>query len=67
MLAAVNMRNENTCIAPDSYKKFECSGCGDSDCGFREIFPTADMKLPVADGGEGTVEAMVAATRASFR
>ncbi len=31
--------------------------------GFREIYPDAEyVKLPVADGGEGTVEAMVAAT-----
>lgn len=33
------------------------------ELGFREIWPDADyVKLPVADGGEGTVEAMVAAT-----
>ncbi|WP_246768810.1 glycerate kinase, partial [Salmonella enterica] len=31
--------------------------------GFREIWPDADyLKLPLADGGEGTVEAMVEAT-----
>ncbi|MGK9174009.1 glycerate kinase [Yokenella regensburgei] len=53
-------------IAPDSYKEslsaLEVATAIES--GFREIFPTADyVKLPVADGGEGTVEAMVAATR----
>ncbi|MEA7548748.1 glycerate kinase, partial [Salmonella enterica subsp. enterica serovar Anatum] len=31
--------------------------------GFREIFPDAQyVSVPVADGGEGTVEAMIAAT-----
>ncbi len=33
------------------------------ETGFAEIFPDADYRLlPVADGGEGTVEALVAAT-----
>ncbi|MEA7538848.1 glycerate kinase, partial [Salmonella enterica subsp. enterica serovar Virginia] len=32
--------------------------------GFREIFPDAQyVSVPVADGGEGTVEAMIAATQ----
>lgn len=32
--------------------------------GFREIYTDAEyVKMPVADGGEGTVEAMVAATQ----
>ena len=52
-------------IAPDSYK--ESLSAFDVACaieaGFREIYPDAEyVKLPVADGGEGTVEAMVAAT-----
>lgn len=52
-------------IAPDSFKEslsaLEVAKCIES--GFREIFPDAEYrKLPVADGGEGTVEAMVAAT-----
>ncbi|MEB7544244.1 glycerate kinase [Enterobacter huaxiensis] len=52
-------------IAPDSYKEslsaLEVATAIEN--GFREIFPTAEyVKLPVADGGEGTVEAMVAAT-----
>lgn len=52
-------------IAPDSYKE-SLSALDVANCieqGFRAIFPGAEyIKLPVADGGEGTVEAMVAAT-----
>lgn len=52
-------------IAPDSYKEslsaLDVAGCIEQ--GFREIFPDAEyVKLPMADGGEGTVEAMIAAT-----
>lgn len=52
-------------IAPDSYKEslsaLEVASAIEQ--GFREVWPDADyVKLPVADGGEGTVEAMVAAT-----
>ncbi|MBJ3813803.1 glycerate kinase [Shimwellia pseudoproteus] len=52
-------------IAPDSYKEslsaLEVASCIEQ--GFRAIFPAAQyIKLPMADGGEGTVEAMVAAT-----
>lgn len=53
-------------IAPDSYKEslsaLEVASA--IEAGFRDIFPDAHyVKLPVADGGEGTVEAMVAATK----
>lgn len=53
-------------IAPDSYKEslsaLEVAAA--IEAGFQEIFPDAEyVKLPVADGGEGTVEAMVAATQ----
>lgn len=53
-------------IAPDSYKEslsaLEVASA--IERGFREIYPNADYhQLPVADGGEGTVEAMVAATQ----
>lgn len=53
-------------IAPDSYKEslsaLEVASA--IEAGFREIYPDAEyIKLPVADGGEGTVEAMVAATQ----
>jgi glycerate kinase len=52
-------------IAPDSYKESlsALDVAKAIESGFREIFPDAEyVKLPVADGGEGTVEAMVAAT-----
>lgn len=52
-------------IAPDSYKEslsaLEVATAIEQ--GFREIWPDADyVKIPLADGGEGTVEAMVGAT-----
>lgn len=52
-------------IAPDSYK--ECLSALQValsiESGFREVFPDAVyVKVPVADGGEGTVEAMIEAT-----
>lgn len=52
-------------IAPDSYKEslsaLEVATAIEQ--GFREIWSDADyIKLPVADGGEGTVQAMVEAT-----
>lgn len=53
-------------IAPDSYKESlsALQVATEIEAGFREIFPQAHyIKLPVADGGEGTVEAMVAATQ----
>lgn len=52
-------------IAPDSYKESlsALEVATQIEAGFQEIFPTAQyVKLPMADGGEGTVEAMVAAT-----
>ena len=56
-------------IAPDSYKEslsaLEVAAA--IEAGFSEIFPAAEyVKIPVADGGEGTVEAMVAATQGSI-
>ncbi|NDJ56574.1 glycerate kinase [Enterobacteriaceae bacterium 4M9] len=52
-------------IAPDSYKE-SLSALEVADCieqGFRAVFPEAEyVKVPMADGGEGTVEAMIAAT-----
>ncbi|MEL4012666.1 glycerate kinase [Dryocola clanedunensis] len=56
-------------IAPDSYKESlsALEVATQIEAGFREIFPDASyVKLPVADGGEGTVEAMVAATEGSI-
>lgn len=52
-------------IAPDSFKE-SLSAMQVAEAieqGFSEIFPQAEyIKLPMADGGEGTVESMVAAT-----
>ncbi|WP_431225830.1 glycerate kinase [Serratia sp. L9] len=52
-------------IAPDSFKEslsaLEVAQA--IERGFRQIYPEAHfVKLPMADGGEGTVDAMVAAT-----
>jgi glycerate kinase len=52
-------------IAPDSFKEsLSALQVADAiEAGFREIFPRAEYrKLPVADGGEGTVQAMIDAT-----
>ena len=52
-------------IAPDSFKESlsALEVATHIHAGFREVFPDVDyILLPVADGGEGTVEAMVAAT-----
>jgi len=52
-------------IAPDSFKESLSSleVAAEIEAGFRDVFPQADyVKLPIADGGEGTVEALVAAT-----
>ncbi|WP_253381789.1 glycerate 2-kinase [unidentified bacterial endosymbiont] len=53
-------------IAPDSYKEsLSATEVAQAiEKGFREIFPDAlYVSVPVADGGEGTVEAMIAATQ----
>ncbi|MBE3554576.1 MAG: glycerate kinase [Thermicanus sp.] len=52
-------------IAPDSFKEsvsaFEAAQA--IAMGFREVFPEAEIEtIPMADGGEGTVEALVHAT-----
>ena len=52
-------------IAPDSFKESLSAPqvAEQIAAGFREVFPDADYVLvPLADGGEGTVQAMVAAT-----
>ena len=52
-------------IAPDSYKESLSAEevANQIEAGFCEIFPEAEfVKLPMADGGEGTVTALVAAT-----
>ncbi|MDR0479522.1 MAG: glycerate kinase [Burkholderiaceae bacterium] len=53
-------------IAPDSYKEsLSAPAVADRiEAGFRAVFPCADyVKVPLADGGEGTVDALVAAAR----
>lgn len=56
-------------IAPDSFKESlsaERTALAIKK-GFEEIFPDAQYCcLPIADGGEGTVEAMIAATRGNL-
>lgn len=56
-------------IAPDSFKEsltsIEVATAIES--GFKEIFPNANyIKIPIADGGEGTVEAIVTATNGTI-
>lgn len=52
-------------IAPDSFKEsltaLEVANA--IETGFKQIFPNAEyVKLPMADGGEGTVQSLVDAT-----
>ena len=52
-------------IAPDSFKESltALQAASEIEAGLRQIFPHADyVKVPVADGGEGTVDALIAAT-----
>ncbi|EAW3052144.1 glycerate kinase [Salmonella enterica] len=52
-------------IAPDSFKESlsAMAVAGAIEKGFREIYPDADyVKVPMADGGEGTVQSMVEAS-----
>ncbi|CBG90674.1 glycerate kinase [Citrobacter rodentium] len=57
-------------IAPDSFKESlsAMQVANAIEQGFREIYPDAQyVKLPMADGGEGTVESMVEATEGQYR
>ena len=57
-------------VAPDSYKgSVSALGVAQAmEWGIRRVFPDAEVrKIPIADGGEGTVEALVAATHGSLR
>jgi glycerate kinase len=52
-------------IAPDSFKESlsALQVAAAIEAGMREVWPDAEyLKLPVADGGEGTVQAMIDAT-----
>ena len=56
-------------IAPDSYKESlsALEVATEIEAGFLEVFPEARyLKVPMADGGEGTVAAMVAATKGTL-
>lgn len=57
-------------VAPDSYKG-SVSALGVAQAmtrGILQVFPDAEVRqLPIADGGEGTVEALVSATGGQFR
>lgn len=57
-------------VAPDSYKgsASALAVAQAMERGIRAVFPTAEVcKIPIADGGEGTVEALVIATGGQFR
>ncbi|MBL8260699.1 MAG: glycerate kinase [Candidatus Competibacteraceae bacterium] len=57
-------------LAPDSYKgsASALAVARAMERGVREVFPAAEVcKIPIADGGEGTVEALVIATDGQFR
>ena len=55
-------------IASDSYKSLKAiEVCGAIERGFRAIFPNAEyVKIPIGDGGEGTVESLVDATGENY-
>jgi glycerate kinase len=56
--------------APDSFKGSVSAldAASAMEAGILRVFPRADVvKAPVADGGEGTVQALVAATRGRLR
>ena len=57
-------------IAPDSFKE-SLSALAVANAieeGFRQVFPNARfVKVPVADGGEGTVQALIDATGGTLR
>ncbi len=51
-------------IAPDSFKESMSAECAANAItkGFKSVFPDAQyLCLPIADGGEGTVDALIAA------
>ncbi|MGB4876890.1 MAG: glycerate kinase, partial [Candidatus Competibacter sp.] len=57
-------------VAPDSYKGSvsAVAVAQAMERGIRQVFPTAQVcKIPIADGGEGTVEALITATNGQLR
>ena len=56
-------------IAPDSYKGSQSAidVANAMEKGVKQVFPEAQVhKVPIADGGEGTVEALVMATNGTM-
>ena len=56
-------------IAPDSFKEsLSASEVADAiEAGFVDVFPDAEIfKLPVADGGEGSTDALISATQGHY-
>ena len=56
-------------LAPDSFKESMTSkeACNSMERGIKKVLKDAEcIKLPMADGGEGTVEALVEATKGKF-
>ncbi len=56
-------------IAPDSFKEsLSASEVADAiEAGFVYVFPNAEIfKLPVADGGEGSTDALISATQGRY-
>ena len=56
-------------LAPDSFKECMSSKevCEVMESGIRKVYPEAEIiKVPMADGGEGTVEALVEATSGTY-
>lgn len=59
-------KNMKIVIAPDSYKESlsAMEVANTIEKGFKQVFPDAEyIKIPVADGGEGTVDTMIDATK----
>ncbi len=57
-------------VAPDSFKgSLTAREAAQAMArGIRQVFPESEiLEIPIADGGEGTVEALVAATRGALR
>ncbi|MFP1723250.1 glycerate kinase [Lonsdalea quercina] len=59
------MKHETFVLAPDSFKESMTAKevCVAMEKGLRKVFPEADyLHVPMADGGEGTVQSLVDAT-----
>lgn len=57
-------------IAPDSFKESMTAleAAHAIEAGFKEVFPQAEyLKIPMADGGEGTVQSIIDATDGEIR